>query len=317
MSPTDDAPGAAADLGSPTPEQAATQPAQAPATSADEPDRPHGSAADYRARRTLPLSVEFVRQLRRRRTQLTLGFLGILPFLLLLAFELGTNGSSRRQGGFVDLATGSGMNFTVFALFAATGFLLVVVVALFFGDTVASEASWSSLKYLLAIPVPRHRVLRQKAVVSGLLSLLGLVLLPTVSLLVGVIYYGAGDLVSPTGEATGFSTALLRMVFALAYLAVQLSWVAGLALLLSVSTDAPLGAVGGAVLVSILSQILDSITALGDLRNYLPTHYDYAWIDLLSNDWDGAARGALSAVSYAAVFFLLAGRRFARKDITS
>jgi ABC-2 type transport system permease protein len=37
-------------------------------------------------------------------------------------------------------------------------------------------------------------------------------------------------------------------------------------LLFSVTTDAPLGAVGGAVLVSILSEILDSITALGGLR---------------------------------------------------
>ena len=60
------------------------------------------------------------------------------------------------------------------------------------------------------------------------------------------------------------------MLLGAVYVAVHLSWVAGLALLLSVCTDAPLGAVGGAVMVSILSQILDQITALEELRDYLP-----------------------------------------------
>ena len=46
-------------------------------------------------------------------------------------------------------------------MFVSTGFLLVVVVALFFGDTVASEASWSGLRYLLAAPIPRTRLLRR------------------------------------------------------------------------------------------------------------------------------------------------------------
>lgn len=281
--------------------------------------RPDGAAPGYRARHTLPLRVELARQLRRRRTQLTLGFLAALPFLLLLAFELGTDENGPRSGGLVDLATASGLNFVMFTLFASANFLLVVVVALFFGDTVASEASWSSLKYLLAIPVPRHRLLRQKAVVSALLALFGLVLLPTVSLGIGLIWYGSGDLVTPTGEAIGLGSGVARLALAVCYLAVHLSWVAGLALLLSVSTDAPLGAVGGAVLASILSQILDSITALEDLRDYLPTHYATAWSNLLSGevDWTDMAQGAFSAVTYAAVFMLWASRRFTRKDITS
>lgn len=103
------------------------------------------------------------------------------------------------------------------------------------------------------------------------------------------------------------------------YVLIQLSWVAALGLLLSVSTDAPLGAVGGTVLVSILSQILDQITALGDLRDFLPTHFSFAWMDLIATDveWTDMASGVLSAVAYATVFGLLAARRFATKDITS
>ena len=278
-----------------------------------------GAVAGYRAGRTLRLGVELRRQLRRRRTQFLLGFVALLPFILVIAFEIGEANPNRRSGGFVDLATASAPNFVVLALFVSGTFLLPMIVALFFGDTIASESSWSSLKYLLAIPVPRHRVLRQKAIVSGLLSAFALVLLPLVALVVGVIWYGAGDAISPTGDAVPFGDSVLAILLSIVYIIIQLAWVAGFALLLSVSTDAPLGAVGGAVLVAIVSQILDQITALEDLRNYLPTHYSFAWMDLISTDvdWSNMASGALSAVLFGTFFTLLAARRFATKDITS
>ena len=275
--------------------------------------------APYRARDTLPLRVELVRQLRRRRTQVAFALVVLLPVILWGAFELGDDGPPGGAPNLVDLAKSSGGNFAVFALFASAGFLLVVVVALFFGDTVASEASWSSLRYLLAAPVPRARLLRQKAIVAGALSVAALLLLPVVALLVGTLAYGAHDLVSPTGESLPYAAGVARVLGGAAFVAVHLTWVAGLALLLSVSTDAPLGAVGGAVMASIVSQILDQITALDDLRDWLPTHYGNAWAGLLSDqvDWGDMTRGAFSAVAYGAVFLALAVWRFGRKDVTS
>ncbi|GAY09525.1 ABC transporter permease [Pseudonocardia sp. N23] len=273
----------------------------------------------YDVARTMPLRVEMIRQLRRRRTQVAFALVALLPVILWIAFSLAADGPPGASVNLVDLAKDSAANFAVFALFASAGFLLVVVVALFFGDTVASEASWSSLRYLLAAPVPRARLLRQKAIVAGVLSLAALLLLPVVSLVVGAIAYGAGDLVAPTGESLSFWTAVGRVLLGAVYLALNMSWVAALALLLSVSTDAPLGAVGGAVMTSIVSQILDQITALEDLRDYLPTHYANAWADLLSTtvDWGDMTRGVFSAFCYAAVFCALAVWRFQRKDITS
>lgn len=273
----------------------------------------------YRPNATLPLRVELVRQFRRRRTQVAFALVALLPVILWVAFELADDGPPTGSLNLVDLAKGSATNFAVFALFASASFLLVVVVALFFGDTVASEASWSSLRYLLAAPIPRARLLRQKAIVAAALSVAALLVLPVVSLLVGSLAYGTGDLVSPTGESLPFADGAGRVLLGALYLAVHLSWVAGLALLLSVSTDAPLGAVGGAVLASILSQILDQITALEGLRDYLPTHFGTAWAGLLAQqvNWGDMTRGAFSAVTYAAVFTTLALWRFTRKDITS
>ena len=282
-------------------------------------DLPPVEHAEHRARRTLRLRVELARQLRRRRTQVAFALVALLPVLLWAAFSFGDDGPPGGAPNLVDLAKGSGGNFAVFALFASAGFLLVVVVALFFGDTVASEASWSSLRYLLAAPVPRARLLRQKALVAGLLSAAALLLLPVAALLVGTLAYGANDLVSPTGESLTYAAGVGRVLLGAVYVALHLLWVAGLATLLSVSTDAPLGAVGGAVMTSIVSQILDQITALGDLRDYLPTHYGTAWAGLLADqvDWGDMTRGAFSAVAYATAFFALAVWRFQHKDITS
>lgn len=278
-----------------------------------------GSAAGYRARRTLPLRTELVRQCKRRRTHLALGFLAALPLVLVLAFTIGGTDSESGTTDLIELATQGGVNFTVFTLLMSVGFLLIVVVALFFGDSVASEASWSSLRYLLAIPVPRNRLLQQKAIVSAVLSLAALLLLVTVALAIGTLMYGTEPLVTPFGDSLGYGEAIGRLALALAYIAVNLIWVAGLALLLSVLTDAPLGAVGGTVMVSILVQILDQITALDHWRDYLPGHFSFAWTRFLTPtiDWHDMVIGSFSALAYGTAFAVAAWIMFARKDITS
>jgi len=283
-----------------------------------------GAASGYRPHATFTVGTELRRQLTRRRTQLALGFMVVLPLIVLAAFQYGgdDNGGNRRQSDFaalVRVATSSGLNFALFTLLVSSSFLLIVVVALFFGDTVASEASWGSLRYLLAIPVPRARLLGVKMVVAAISTAVALLLLTGTALLAGTLAYGwhplrstvAGDL--PTGTGT------VRLLEIVGYLALSLVVVASLAFLLSVSTDAPLGAVGGAVLLQILSSILDQITALGSIRNYLPTHYSQAWLGLLSSpvQTDDLVKGAISALVYGAVFFALAWRRFIRKDVVS
>ena len=130
----------------------------------------------------------------------------LLPLILLLAFWLGQDETDTGQRGFVDLAQESGANLVVFTLFASTSFLLIVIVALFAGDTVPSEASWSSLRYLLAAPVRRERLLRQKLIVAALSSMVALLFLPAWTLLVGGIAYGWGTCVGPTGEQLGWPT---------------------------------------------------------------------------------------------------------------
>ncbi|HZV49707.1 MAG TPA: ABC transporter permease [Candidatus Dormibacteraeota bacterium] len=286
---------------------------------------PSGAAGGYRPGATLSFATELRRQASRRRTRLTLGFMVALPLIVLAAFEFGGRsggggGGDRGQfAALADIATSGGLNFALFTLLVSSSFLLVVVVALFCGDTVASEASWGSLRYLLAIPVPRGRLLGSKLLVSLLSSLVALLLLTGTALLVGTLRYGWHPLVTTVAGEIASGPALLRLAGITGYVAVTLLVTAGLAFLLSVSTDAPLGAVGGAVLLQILSSILDQITALGQLRVALPTHYAEAWLGLLSNpvQTDDMVKGAISALSYSALFFGWAWYRFLSKDVVS
>ncbi|GEK04417.1 ABC transporter permease [Streptomyces sp. 1-11] len=285
-----------------------------------DPVEPVEAAPGYRAARTLPLRVELVRQLKRRRTLVMGGVLAVLPFVLLVAFAIGGEPSGRDgRVTLMDTATASGANFAAVNLFVSAGFLLVIPVALFCGDTVASEASWSSLRYLLAAPVPRTRLLLSKLGVGLGLSLAAMVLLPVVALAVGTAAYGWGPLQIPTGGALDAGTAAQRLVVVVAYVFVSQLVTAGLAFWLSTRTDAPLGAVGGAVGLTIVGNVLDAVTALGHWRDFLPAHWQFAWADVVQQDpeWSGMVQGAAVSVTYAVVLFALAFRGFARKDIVS
>jgi ABC-2 type transport system permease protein len=283
-----------------------------------------GSPPAFDPGRTLRLRVEFSRQLRRRRTQFAAAAVIVLPIVVALAFQLGGSGSGSDQNGpngsvLVSLATVGAANFAMFTEFASVGFLLVVLVALFCGDTVASEASWSSLRYLLSLPVPRARLLRQKLIVALTLSLAVNLLLPAWGFAVGAAFFGTAPARSPLGGTFTVQEALWRLTIVATYSFGQSLVVAALAFLLSVSVDNPLGAVGSAVLLVVISNILDQITALGQWRRYLPTHFQFSWLDALGPSivWDDIMRGTAVALIYAAIFFGIAWLRFDRKDITS
>jgi ABC-type transport system involved in multi-copper enzyme maturation permease subunit len=278
-------------------------------------------ATAYQARRTLPLSVEFVRQLRRRRTTTAFGILLFLPWILVGAFEIGGPPTpDSGTPGLVDVATAGGLNFAGFSLFASVGFLLVVAVALFCGDTVSSEASWSSLRYLLAAPVPRARLLRQKLIVALGYSAVAVIALPAMALVAGTVAFGWHPLKLPaSGVLLPPGVALSRVGIVIGYVLISELFVAGLAFLLSVTTDSPLGAVGGAVGLVIVSNILDQVTALGSWREIMPTHWQYSWLSAMQPtvSWHSMIAGASVSVSYAIVLFALAFRRFRSKDIVS
>jgi ABC-2 type transport system permease protein len=283
--------------------------------------QPTGAVAGYRPERTLRLSVELRRQFKRRRTIGVFALMVALPLILIAALNLGASSDAQQNSriNLVDVATASGLNFTLFVLFATTGFFLVVVFALFFGDTVASEAQWGSLRYTLATPVPRMRLLRQKWYAALVLATGAFLLLVVVGLIAGGIAFGFDAIQTPVGVTLGQGEGLLRLAGMVGYLVVHLLVVGTLAFWLSTITDAPLAAVGGAIFTMFVFAILDQVEQLGSIRDWFPTAGEFAWTDLLQTPVDsgGLYRGVIQSMVYAAVFTALAFRHFARRDVTS
>jgi len=296
--------------------------------------RPAGDAMGlppaHVVRRPLSWRAEVGRQLRRRRTIWAFVLLLALPLVLVAAFAVGgSNGSSGSSGSsnaaasgstrLLDLAQAGGANFAVFSTSAASSFLLVVLAALFVGDAVPSEASWATLRYLLLAPVPRARLLTSKLVVAMGTMAVSVLVLVAWSLLVGGVAYGWAPFTNPAGGVLEWSVLLPRLLVVLAYLVVLLSHVGAIAFWLGVRTDAPLAAVGGAVMVTIVSSILGQIETLGDWRSGLPMYYDRAWVEVLTPqvDWTSMTHGALWSTFYTIVFLGIAYQSFRRKDILS
>ena len=279
----------------------------------------------YSARRTLSVRLEMIRQLRRRRTAVALALVLALPVVVVLAVKFGPSAGGG-GGGLADgdldvfglMATGP-WNFALSGLLFTSAFLLVLLAAMFLGDTVASEASWSTLRYLLVAPVPRRRVLAVKLIVGLISTLAILLVLVLSSFLLGWIAFGGEGLATPLGGELGAGESTARLAIVTGYIAVTLLVPAGVAFLVSVSTDVPLGAVGAGVLVVVVANILDIIDALGPLRQLLPTNYASAWSDALGPAivWGDMAVGLAYNVGVFAVLVGIAFLRFERKDILS
>ncbi|MEO7061597.1 MAG: ABC transporter permease [Lapillicoccus sp.] len=280
---------------------------------------PAEPAPPHLVRSPLSWRAELGRQLRRRRTMWSFVLIVALPLILVAAFALGGGGPQTATGTLVDLAKGGAGNFAVFTTSASASFLLVVLAALFVGDTVPAEASWSTLRYLLIAPVPRARLLTSKLVVALASMAVAVVLLIAWSTLVGGVAYGWAPVTNPAGGTLTWAELAPRLLGVAAYLIIMLLQVGAIAFCLGVRTDAPLAAVGGAVMVTIVSAILGQIENLGTLRNGLPMYYQRAWFDLLTPtiDWTALRHGTLWSLFYTALFLGLGYTLFRRKDILS
>ncbi|TQM57343.1 ABC transporter permease [Humibacillus xanthopallidus] len=307
----------------PAPTDAGAQPPGEALLEVMEPAGAAPTQAITRVRSPLSWRAEVRRQWGRRRTTWAFGLLLALPLVLVGSFFFGERSSNSNRGGatsrIFDLAQSGAANFSLVLVFLASELLLVLLAALFCGDAVPSEASWASLRYLLVAPVQRARLLTSKLVVGVGSTLLATVLLPAWGLLVGGIFYGWDPLTNPLGENLTWGQFLPRLALAMGYIFITLLPIAAIAFWLGTRSDAPLAAVGGAVLVSILLNILDQLDALDPYRNAFPGHYSRAWQDALAvtPDYSDMLHGALWSLVWAVAFTMLAYRRFRRSDILS
>jgi len=269
------------------------------------------------------IRVELRKQIRRLRTYIGLGICFFLPVIITIALKVGGPPHERGGGaeeGFFRLATKSGVNMPIAALSVMSMFLLPVVVMLFFGESVAGEANWGTLRYLLVRPVKRGKLLRAKIIVASLLAIIGTALVIAGGLAAGVAAFGWHDVITPSLTVLSPGAALAKLMIGAGYVVWNFAGAAALAYLLSTMTDFPVGTVAGAMGFVIVSQILDGITAVpAGFRNWLPTHFWDAWHGLfvVPTQLTDMIRGTLHQLPYAVGFLILAWWWFRRKDVLS
>jgi len=277
------------------------------------------------------VGAEFTKAVRRSRSLFFLAALVGLPALITAALHARGARPERDAGeGLFRLAHSSGLLVPAAVLGVMSGFLLVVIAGMIAGEAVAGEAASGNLRYVLIRPVSRARLLVAKAIVSGVLIWVAVILVAVAGLVAGVSLFGWHAVSVPgvrslTGGslATGFQlstgTLLTRLVVATAYVAFGFTGLLAMGTLFSTMTDTPAGAIGATVGVYIVSEILDGITELGRVRYGFPTHYQGAWEALFTENRysHDLIAGLIVQLAYLAVFGGIALWWFRRKDIRS
>jgi ABC-2 type transport system permease protein len=280
------------------------------------------------------IRVELVKLARRPRSWVAIALLCLLPILVAVFVAVTHVAPPPGQGPtLLSTVLSNGELFPAAALAIVLPIFLPVAVAVVAGDAIAGEASSGMLRYLLARPVGRARLL-----VAKLISVVAYVLLAVIA--VAVTSYAAGRILfgdkpvalTPGGIATSnivanslSGTAMtpldvaLRTAGAVAFIAVSMLGVGAIALFLSTLTDSSLAAALGALAVLVASEVLVTLNAANAVSPYLPTEYWLSWVDFFRQPilWRDIDHGFAIQGVYVVVFLGAAWANFASKDVTS
>jgi ABC-2 type transport system permease protein len=272
------------------------------------------------------IRTEFTKAAARTRTLVIALILVGLPVMISVAINARSDRPHRDGGdGLFRLATQSGLLVPAAVLSVTSGFLLIIIAGTFAADSVASDASWGNLRYLLMRPVPRGRLLVAKAFVAGVMIWASTILVAVAGLIAGLALFGWHGVTIPglAGVIGGFHLStgalVLRVLIGTAYVAFGFTALLALGTLFSTLTDSAAGAIGATVGVYIVSEILDAIDQLGVARYAFPTHYFDAWETMFTDNTysQDMVAGIVVQVAYLVVFGAIAVVWFRRKDIRS
>ena len=254
----------------------------------------------------------------RRRNIAGLGVLAAVPVILAVSVRL----SSGSQGGgpdFIIGITGNGLFVAFAALALELPLFLPLAVSAISGDSVAGEANLGTLRYLLAIPAGRTRLLVIKYAAIVIFAVAATFLVALIGSIMGLALFGGGDMTLLSGTQTSLADGLWRLVLSSLYLAAQFSALGAIGLFVSTLTEQPIGATIAIVLVNVLMFVLDSIAQLDWLHPWLLTHWWTSFADLLRDPiaTESIQRGLITALVYAGIFWVAAWARLSTKDISS
>ena len=259
----------------------------------------------------------------RKRNVLLLAVTALFPVLIGIALRVA---APHPQGGgngpgvaFFNQLAGNGVFLTFIALSTLLVLVLPVVVAVVAGDSVAGEAGYGTLRYLLAVPAGRSRLLAVKFAAIVVFGLSATVIVSAVALATGAALFPVGPVTLLSGSTVPLAEGLLRVLFVTLYVAAAMAALGAIGLAVSTLTEHANGAIAAIAILVVTSEVVDQVPQLAAVGPYLPTHWWLSFDSILRAPLDTSTllKGLLSFGVYAVLFGSFAWARFTSADVTS
>ncbi|MHB8512226.1 MAG: ABC transporter permease [Actinomycetota bacterium] len=262
--------------------------------------------------------VELSKSLIRRRTIALAIVFGGIPLLIVIGVLASAPTNPGEGPPFLFNILQSGLFAPLTALAIIQPFFLPVAASLFAGETIAGEASAGTLRYLLAQPVGRVRLLISKYLSSMTLVLLIVLWVVVVGSIAGAWAFGLGQF-AVFGSPISSGAVFLRILVAAGYITLGVSGLVAIGVFVSTLTESAPGATVATVVFAIISQILGALSSLHAIHPYLLTQQWEAFGDLFRDpvSWHNMFHGVIVDAFYVAIFLGVALYRFRRKDIAA
>ncbi len=258
----------------------------------------------------------------RRRNLLLLAVTVVFPVVIGIALRVAAphpQGGNGPGAAFFNQLAGNGVFLTFIALSTLLILVLPVVVAVVAGDSVAGEAGYGTLRYLLAVPAGRTRLLAVKFAAIVVFGLAATVIVSAVSLAVGAALFPVGPVTLLSGATVPLAEGLLRVLFVTLYVAAAMAALGAIGLAISTLTEHAIGAIAAIAILVVTSEVVDQVPQLAAIGPYLPTHWWLSFDSILRAPVDTSTllKGLLSFGVYAVLFGSFAWARFTSADVTS
>ncbi|RVX40254.1 ABC-2 type transport system permease protein [Nonomuraea polychroma] len=257
---------------------------------------------------------------RRPRNLALLAVLGVVPIVLGIGLWIaaGSGGDDEMSGIIQDVA-GNSLMLTFLSFSFLVLLLMPVVVSVVAGDSIAGEAGTGTLRYLLAAPAGRTRLLAVKYLNAVVFAYAATAVVALSALLTGLILFPGGSVTLLSGTTISMADGLLRILIAAGYVGAGMAALAAVAVALSTFTEVSIGAIAGTMVLVIVCQVLRAVPDLAPIAPYLlPTRFtDFDAVLRSPIDTAVLRDGLLAFGAYIVLFGSIAWARFSGKDITS
>ena len=258
----------------------------------------------------------------RRRNLLLLAVVAVFPIIIGIGLRLASHPHGGGGGGglsFVTQLTGNGIFLTFIALSLLLTLVMPVVVAVVAGDSIAGEAGYGTLRYLLAVPAGRTRLLAVKYAVIVVFAVAVTFDVAAVALATGAALFPIGPVTLLSGTTVSLAEGILRLVLVSLYVSAAMAALGAIGLALSTLTEHAIGAIAALAIFVVASEVADQVPQFAVIQPYLPTHWWNSFDALLRVPIDSSTlvKGLLSFAVYLLIFGSFAWARFTTADVTS